>query len=91
MLKIDLYIYYKIKKEDLNMEKDIYQELAEKDWEDFKKSSFGKFFTAKQLKDQELTYLNNKALDIVNEEDLFEIMKNKKDYDFFSKSYYFNN
>jgi hypothetical protein len=41
---------------------------------EFKKSSFGKFFTAKQMKEQELTYLNNKALDIVNEEDLFEIM-----------------
>ena len=48
--------------------------LAEREWEEFKKSSFGKFFTAKQMKEQELTYLNNKALDIVNEEDLFEIM-----------------
>jgi len=56
------------------MEKDIYNEIAKKDWEDFKNSSFGKFFTAKQLKDQELTYLNNKALNIINEENLFEIM-----------------
>ena len=48
--------------------------LAEREWEEFKKSSFGKFFTAKQMKEQELTYLNNKALDIVNEEDLFEVM-----------------
>ncbi|MGI1273981.1 hypothetical protein, partial [Enterobacter kobei] len=48
--------------------------MSEKDFEVFKNSSFGKFFTAQQLKNQELTYLNNKALDIVNEEDLFEIM-----------------
>lgn len=48
--------------------------MSKKDFEVFKNSSFGKFFTAKQLKNQELTYLNNKALDIVNEEDLFEIM-----------------
>jgi len=56
------------------MEKDIYNEIAKNDWEDFKNSSFGKFFTTKQLKDQELTYLNNKALNIINEENLFEIM-----------------
>ena len=48
--------------------------MSKKDFEVFKNSSFGKFFTAQQLKNQELTYLNNKALDIVNEEDLFEIM-----------------
>ncbi|HBY7363730.1 TPA: hypothetical protein MI633_27695 [Klebsiella pneumoniae] len=56
-----------------NME-DITKIIAEREWEEFKKSSFGKFFTAKQMRNQELTYLNNKALDIVNEEDLFEIM-----------------
>lgn len=41
---------------------------------DFENSAFGKFYKKKQLKEQELTYLNNKALDLVNEEDLFEIM-----------------
>lgn len=41
---------------------------------DFEDSDFGKFFKKIQLKEQELTYLNNKALDLVNEEDLFEIM-----------------
>ena len=53
---------------------DINELVAKRDWEDFKKTGFGKFFTANQMKQQELTYLNNKALDIVNEEDLFEIM-----------------
>lgn len=56
------------------MNKDIEDLTAEKEIEDFKRSSFGKYLTAKKIKDQELTYLNNKALDIVNEEDLFEVM-----------------
>ncbi|HGV5377621.1 TPA: hypothetical protein ACNDLL_004195 [Shigella sonnei] len=42
--------------------------------EDFENSAFGKFFKNKKLQEQELIYLNNKALDIINEEDLFEIM-----------------
>jgi len=41
---------------------------------DFEDSNFGKFYKKMKLREQELTYLNNKALDIVNEEDLFEIM-----------------
>lgn len=55
-------------------EKSIEEMLAEKQIKEFNKSKFGQFFNNKKLKEQELTYLNNKALDIVNEEDLFEIM-----------------
>lgn len=49
-------------------------EAEDKYQEDFKKSPFGKFFFREKIKEQELIYLNNKALEIVNEEDLFEIM-----------------
>ncbi|WP_048982288.1 hypothetical protein, partial [Escherichia coli] len=55
-------------------EKSIEEMLAEKQIKEFNESKFGQFFNSKKLKEQELTYLNNKALDIVNEEDLFEIM-----------------
>jgi len=57
---------------------DINEKIAlDEEYEKFLQSSFGKSFkafTAKQARDQELTYLNNKALNLVNEEDLFEIM-----------------
>ena len=52
-----------------NME-DITKIIAEREWEEFKKSSFGKFFTAKQMRNQELTYLNNKF-----RHDFFKITK----------------
>ncbi|MFM3248951.1 hypothetical protein AB8T65_28290, partial [Klebsiella pneumoniae] len=55
-------------------EKSIEEMLAEKQIKEFNNSKFGQFFNSQKLKEQELTYLNNKALDIVNEEDLFEIM-----------------
>ena len=55
-------------------EKSIEEILAERQLKEFNESKFGQFFNNQKLKEQELTYLNNKALDIVNEEDLFEIM-----------------
>ena len=55
-------------------EKSIEEILAERQIKEFNESKFGQFFNNQKLKEQELTYLNNKALDIVNEEDLFEIM-----------------
>ena len=55
-------------------EKSIDEILAERQLKEFNESKFGQFFNNQKLKEQELTYLNNKALDIVNEEDLFEIM-----------------
>jgi len=58
----------------MKKEIDIYEEIAKDDHEKFLKSAFGKSFTKRKIRDQELTYLNNKALEIVNEEDLFEIM-----------------
>jgi len=57
---------------------DLNEKIAlDEEYERFLQTSFGKSFkafTAKQARDQELTYLNNKALNLVNEEDLFEIM-----------------
>jgi len=58
----------------MKKEIDIYEEIAKQDHDKFLQSAFGKSFTKRKIRDQELTYLNNKALEIVNEEDLFEIM-----------------
>ncbi|MEY0768341.1 hypothetical protein AB7293_21715, partial [Providencia huaxiensis] len=56
------------------MENNSYEDYELNQIKEFEKSAFGQFVKKKRLKEQELTYLNNKALDIVNEEDLFEIM-----------------
>ena len=41
-------------------EKSIEEMLAEKQIKEFNNSKFGQFFNSQKLKEQELTYLNNK-------------------------------